>query len=244
VAEQSTDASSRVSHEAIGAPQYYLSPSMKAIEECSVYSFWPEEKYLITKYYLPGDRIADLACGMGRTTLCFHEMGFSVVGLDISNELIQAAKRRLPYLDLRVGSYTAIPESDRACSHVLISGNGIDFAYPDSERMAALLECARVLKPGGTLIFSSHNIKTLHLLSPLWWRRPLWKLKYAAKAFRPMARIEEGDLAGIWTAPEEVIRQTESTGFRFLEMVGVGLAKHPLRLRFGSMYIHYAFRRI
>lgn len=71
VAEHSTDASSRVSHDAIGGPQYYLSPSMKAIEECSVYSFWPEEKYLITKYYLPGDRIADLACGMGRTTLCF-----------------------------------------------------------------------------------------------------------------------------------------------------------------------------
>jgi ubiquinone/menaquinone biosynthesis C-methylase UbiE len=244
VAEHSRDASSRVSHPAVGAPEYYLSPTIKAINECSVYSLRPEEKYLVTKYYHPGDRIADLACGMGRTTLCLHEMGHPIVGMDISNELIQIARRRFPCLDLRVGSFTSIPEPDMSFTHVLISGNGIDLAYPESERMATLLESARVLKPGGTLIFSSLNIKSFHLFSPCVWRWPMWKLKNTAKAFRPTAHIEDKEMSGIWSAPEEVIRQTESAGFKFLEMIGIGLAKHPLRLRFRSLYIHYAFRRI
>ena len=134
-----------------------------AIDEYSAYLLFPEEKQLVAKHYKPGDRILDLACGMGRTTLRLHELGFVVRGVDASEIFIKTAQRRFPYLDLRVGSYDRIDEPDDAFSHVLISCNGIDYAFPESQRLTALRECARVLKPGGTLIYSSHNLKVAAL---------------------------------------------------------------------------------
>ena len=82
--------------------QTFSSP--ESLDVFSVYLLFPEEKLLFGKYYQPGDKILDLACGMGRTTLCLHEMGCSVRGTDVSPNLIKTAQRRFPYLDLRVGS--------------------------------------------------------------------------------------------------------------------------------------------
>jgi ubiquinone/menaquinone biosynthesis C-methylase UbiE len=240
-------ASSRISPERASALDYYLSPTSETVDECSVYSLWPEEKYLLSRYLRTGDRIADLACGMGRTTLCLHEMGYAIVGMDLSEALIRAARKRFPYLDLRVASFTDIPEPNESFSLALISGNAVDLAYPVSERITALRECARILKPHGTLIFSSHNLKSLHLISPCYWRRPVWKIRHALKAFRPVAHIAahsaEAGLHGLFVSPEEVIRQCEAEGFKFLEMVGMGVSKRRLNMNLRSVYIHYAFQK-
>lgn len=227
----------------IGAENLRYYSSSQAIEECSVYSLYPEEEYFITQYYRPGDKVLDLACGLGRTTLRLHEMGLLVVGIDLSETLISAAKRRFPYLDLRVGSFTSIEEPDAAYSHVLISSNAIDLALPESNRVAALHECARVLQPGGTLIYSAHNLKALHLLSPRYWRRPLWKLRHTHKAFRSLAPISEDGLHGLFAAPEAVIRQTESAGFKFLGMMGPAMSARLWLNRWLSISIYYAFRK-
>lgn len=227
---------------------YYLAPSQQTVDECSVYVFWPEERYLLGKYLRPGDRVADLACGMGRTTLRLHEMGHPVVGSDLSKALIQAALRRFPYLDMRAGSYTQVDLPHSSVDLVLISANAIDFAYPLSERFTALREAARILKPGGTLIYSAHNLKALHLFSPRYWRRPLWKIRHALRAFRRIARTDphalEDGTCGIYAAPEEIVRHTEAAGFRFLELCGTRMSTSMWRNRLTSIYIHYAFRRI
>jgi ubiquinone/menaquinone biosynthesis C-methylase UbiE len=172
-----------------------------------------------------------------------HEIGFSVVGIDLSEVLINAAKRRLPYLDLRVGSFICIAEPNAAFSHVLISSNAIDLALPESNRTVALRECARVLQHGGTLIYSCHNLKCLHLLSPRYWRRPFWKLRHTLKAFKSIAQVSEDGLHGLFVAPETAIRQTEGAGLRFLEMVGPTMSANPWFNRYFSFSIHYAFRK-
>jgi ubiquinone/menaquinone biosynthesis C-methylase UbiE len=148
-----------------------------AVAEWSLYRLLPEEEHLFNKYYRAGESVLDLACGMGRTALLLHEMGLSVRGIDRSEVLIDLARKRLPYLDLRVGSYDCIEEADSSFSHVLISSNGIDLAVPESQRVMALGECARVLRPGGTLIYSSHNVKSLHWFSPYYRHRLGWKLR-------------------------------------------------------------------
>jgi len=221
--------------------QFYTTP--QAIDECSVYRLYPLEKFLFAKYYKPGDRILDLACGLGRTTLRLHEMGFSVRGLDASEVLINIANRRFPYLELRVSSFACIEELNSSYSHVLISSNALDLAFPESERVTALHECARVLKPGGTLIYSSHNVKSLHFFSPRYWRRLLWKLRNSQKAFKARAYITEGSLHGLFASPEFVIQQTESIGFKYLEMIGPRMSRDWWRNRYCSIYIHYAFQK-
>jgi ubiquinone/menaquinone biosynthesis C-methylase UbiE len=219
----------------------YSSPD--AVAELSVYRLFPEEEYLFPKYYKPGESVLDLACGLGRTTLMLHEMGMTVRGVDRSKVFIEIARRRLPYLDLRLGSYDRIEEADSSFTHVLISFNGIDYAFPASQRETALRECARVLKPGGTLIYSSHNLKSMHWFSPYYKRRLRWKLRNSMKAFKEWSYILEDGAHAFYASQEFVVRQTEDVGLKLLEMrwfpkYGIGDLD-----RYLSPYIHYVFTK-
>jgi SAM-dependent methyltransferase len=223
---------------------FYLMPSGPAIDECSIYRLWPEERYLLETYCRNQGRILDIACGLGRTTLCMHEMGLHVLGMDFSESLIRVAQRRFPYLDLRVGSLTETNEPDASFQSCFISSQAIDLLHPEARRMDALRECARILEQGGTLICSSYNVKCLHLFSPHYWRRPLWKLRRAHLAFRRFAAISDGGIQGIFTAPEAVIAQAEDAGFHFVEMRGPSMSSSPIYNRYRSIYIYYVFRKL
>lgn len=215
--------------------------SAAAVAACSVYRLFPEEDYLFNKYYKAGESVLDLACGMGRTTLLLQEMGLSVRGVDRSDVFIHLAQKRLPYLDLRVGSYDCIEEPDSSFSHVLISFNGIDYAFPELQRVTALGECARVLKPGGTLIYSSHNLKSMHWFSPCYRHRLLWKLRHSARAYREWVYVLEDGLHTFYASPAFVVRQTESFGLKLLEMTWfrkLGIDRFD---RYFSPYVHYVF---
>lgn len=217
--------------------------STKALEEYSVYRLFPQEKYLFSKYYKIGDNVLDLACGMGRTTLLLHEMGLSVRGLDCSDIFIEIAKRRLPYLDLRVGSYSQLTEQDASFLHVLISFNGIDYAFPAAQREAAIRECARVLSPGGTLIYSSHNLKSLHWYSPYYRDRLLWKIRNVIHAFKEWGYILENGVHAFYASPDFVIKQTEATGLKLVEMKGFSrIGNERLDIYF-SPYVYYVFEK-
>ncbi len=220
--------------------EYYR--SAEAVESYSRYYLLREEKYLFRKFYCPGQTVLDLACGLGRTTVLLHEMGMQVRGSDLSDVLIQHARRRFPYIPFDVGSYTAIDAAHDSYDHVLISFNSIDHACPVTERVQALRECFRVLKPGGMFIFSSHNLKALHM-SPFLYRRVPWMLRNSLRAFREQAYVIDFGLCLSYAAPEYVIRQTESQGFRLVAMVGFRLAESLRFNKYFSPYIHYAWEK-
>jgi ubiquinone/menaquinone biosynthesis C-methylase UbiE len=217
--------------------------SDQAIADLSVYRLMEEEAYLFPKYYKSGESVLDLACGLGRTTLMLHEMGLKARGVDRAEVLINLAKRRLPYLDLRVGSYDKIEEPDASFSHVLISFNGIDYAFPAAQRTTALRECARVLKPGGTFIYSSHNLKSMHCFSPYYRGRLSWKLRNSSKAFRDGAYILEDGAHTFYASQELVRRQTEETGLKLIEMRWFRRLGIDGFDRYLSPYIHYVFSK-
>jgi ubiquinone/menaquinone biosynthesis C-methylase UbiE len=214
-----------------------------ALTEYSVYRLFLEEEYLFSKYYKTGDSVLDLACGLGRTTLLLHEMGLRVRGVDRSDVFIELAKRRLPYLDLRAGSYDHIEEDDFSFCHVLISYNGIDYAYPAAQRLAALRECARVLKPGGTFIYSSHNLKSMHWFSPRYRARLRWKLKNCARAFKEWAYVVEEGMHTFYASSDFVVRQTEEVGLKLVEMKWSHKFKPDRVDRYFTPYIHYVFAK-
>ena len=215
----------------------------EAVEAYSAYQLDPQERYLFAKYYKPGDRILDLACGLGRTTLRLHEMGLSVKGIDVSGVFIDLARKRFPYLDLQIGDYTHIEEPDSTYSHVLISESGLDYAFPEPQREVALRECVRVLKPGGTLIFNTHNLKSLHFFSPVNRHRLLWKSRYFLKAFLSRAYVFEDGRYLFYASLEFVIRQAEAAGLKFLEMVGPRMSTTRRFNRYLSAHIHYVFTK-
>lgn len=213
--------------------------SSAAVANLSHYCLHPEEEAIVAQYYKPGQSVLDLACGMGRTTLLLHEMGMKVRGVDRSEVLVELAKRRLPYLDLQQGSYAEINEPDNSFDHVLISLNGIDYAFPVEQRMQAMRECARVVKPGGTFIFCSHNLKSLHLFSPHYGNKKRWKLKNCLRAFKEWDYIHEEGLHTYYAPPKVILQQIASVGLQLVEMRWHPWPGDRPQDRYFSPYIYY-----
>jgi ubiquinone/menaquinone biosynthesis C-methylase UbiE len=213
------------------------------LEAHSNYALFPNEKYLIQKYFSPETSVLDLACGTGRTTVPLYERGYKVKGVDLSDVLINAAKKRFPYISFEQGSYTDIQEKDDSYDNILISHNGIDYAFPEEEREMAIKNCARILKRGGYLLLSSHNLKSLYF-SPFYFRRhKKWFLKNMIYGFNNKKYIY---VSGLWTffaSPEYFIAQIEKYGFTFKEMVGFRKSFGKTANKYFSPFIHYVFQK-
>jgi ubiquinone/menaquinone biosynthesis C-methylase UbiE len=97
-----------------------------------------------------GDRVLDVACGTGvvaRHALDAVGSGGSVVGVDLSESMLRVAKRMAPAVDWRLGDAQNLPCASESFD-VVLSQAGLMF-IPD--RVAALAEMRRVLRPGGRL---------------------------------------------------------------------------------------------
>ena len=217
-----------------------------SLERYSHYTLLPQERELFGKYYRPADKVLDLACGAGRTTVRLFERGIAVKGIALSERLICAALRRFPHIDFASGNFCEIPEPDQSFDHVLISYNGLDYANPETDRERAIRECFRVLYRLGTFIYSSHNIKSLHC-SPYYrhWDEIVFKLRHSAVAFRDKGYLKNPftKVLAFHASPEYVINQTEEAGFEFVEMLGFRNSRASAFNRYFSPYIHYVFRK-
>jgi ubiquinone/menaquinone biosynthesis C-methylase UbiE len=204
---------------------------------------YPNEKHLFIKYYAQGTSILDLACGGGRTTVRLYEMGYKVKGVDLSDVLISAAHKRFPYITFEEGNYTDIKEEDSSYDNILISHNSLDYAFPEEDREKAISECARVIRKGGTLVMSSHNIKSLYF-SPFYWKRHKWFLiKNICNGFGFYDKkyILALKMYTFFATPEYIIKQIEKHGFIFKEMIGFRPFFGRMSNKYLSPYIHYVF---
>lgn len=99
----------------------------------------------------PGERVLDVACGNGNTSLAAARRFCEVVGIDYVPMLLDEGRQRAEAdglaIDFREGDAEAIPFAD-ASFDVVLSTIGVIFA-PDQEKAAN--ELMRVCKPGGRI---------------------------------------------------------------------------------------------
>jgi SAM-dependent methyltransferase len=94
----------------------------------------------------PDARILDLGCGDGRLTLDAAARGARMVGVDLSPDLVAAARAR--GLDVQVADAAALPYPDASFDGVLSNAALHWMTAPEP----VLGEIARVLKPGGRFV--------------------------------------------------------------------------------------------
>ena len=119
----------------------------------------------ITSCFPSGARILDIGCGLGREAFALSDLGYAVVGIDISNEVISQVKKlsaekgySIPFLTYD-GEHLPFP--DASFDVVLIWAQTFGLLYGDECKRNYLQECKRVLKTGGLCSFSTHDYRYL-----------------------------------------------------------------------------------
>jgi len=105
------------------------------------------ERELVRSAFWPlGQRVLDIGCGEGATLRHLDEPE-GATGLDLFEDKIAFARRTLPRCRFVAGSAYELPFDDAAFDHLLVR----DLIHHLDEPYRFMIECARVLQPGGRI---------------------------------------------------------------------------------------------
>ncbi len=102
---------------------------------------------LITKQ--PGSSVVDLGCGNGSLTNHIAERGYTVMGIDDSEEMLRLAKKEHPNLRFIRGNAVSFHLDEKAD---VIFSNAVFHWIDEKDQPTMLSNICRNLKPGGELV--------------------------------------------------------------------------------------------
>ena len=105
-----------------------------------------------------GSKILDVATGTGQQAFAFAKKGYEVVGIDISEAMLNVAKKKNKYKNAKfeVADAANLPFADNS-----FDVSSISFALHDmplSIRERVLREMVRVTKPQGIIVIADYNL--------------------------------------------------------------------------------------
>ena len=152
---------------------------------------FPSEQAILQRLWTghPKGTVLDVGVGAGRTTQALSAAFANYIGVDYAASMVNRCRELFPALDFRAQDARALAFPDLSFDSVWFSFNGIDYV-PLEDRMDVLREAARVVRPGGTFVFSTHNLLAPPRPPARWpeWRRDGSLLRRGASHARRLLR--------------------------------------------------------
>lgn len=123
---------------------------------------WISEELVFRRVFRPEDRILELGSGTGRIAVGLAEIGYPhVMGIEIAKNMVKEARHIARVLELpvffRQGDATALKFEDDLFDGAIFGFNGLMQIPGRENRRKALREIHRVVRPGGALVFTTHD---------------------------------------------------------------------------------------
>ena len=149
-ASRRQDEINRAVYFARGVHLYYLSKSLMTVEAVCFQKYLP---------HILGRDVLDIGVGAGRTARHLAPLARRYEAIDYSPVMVRHLKKTMPEISVRQADFRDLRVfADDSFDFVLATANVID-ALSHEDRLSALSEAHRVLRPGGVFAFSSHNIQ-------------------------------------------------------------------------------------
>lgn len=141
-----------------------------------------------------GSRILDVPCGQGRHAHLLAEAGFNVDGLDYSDHLLKLARERgtAPNLRYTRGDMRRMPARwTGRFDAVLNLFTSFGFFTDPADDAKVIAEFARVLKPGGILVWhgGSRDGVMARFLARDWWATKDGTMIAHERSFDPLSGV-------------------------------------------------------
>lgn len=202
------------------------------------------ETIALLKYHdlFAGRDVLDIGVGTGRTTRYLNLLARRYVAIDYSPVMIDYMHRAMPDVASMLGDARDLSMFERGEFDFVFAPNNVIDALSHRDRLQCLQEIHRVLKPGGLLVFSSHNRELrpeLRTPSVEWSRNPVdsvlrirnWVRSMSNRARLESYQREEPDYALFCDAGHDYSclhyyidqrtqrRQLREQGFEVLEVI-------------------------
>lgn len=214
---------------------------------------WDIERQFVTEFMpAPPATVLDIGCGAGRTTVGLARLGYHVIAIDLAEALLAHARHRFPALDFRTMNATALSFPDAMFDAALFSYNGIDCIFPVAARQQCLAEVFRVLKPGGTFIFSSHNFVGAIFSGGYWYLRGYINAVRTLVHQRRNPHLREwyvrydepGGTQFLYSAPPgRTVDHLQRAGFTVVDVRGASGQRQPRRIRRREQHVYFVARK-
>ena len=104
----------------------------------------------------------DFGCGPGQTTRYLKDLGVEISGLDLSEKILEQARKIHPGIDFRKGNILELEFENDSIAGIVAFYAMVHFT--EEQVQAAFREVFRVLQPGGIFLSTYHiGEKTIHL---------------------------------------------------------------------------------
>jgi len=204
----SPDATPLASHNALQRRYFEARVPARMLPADTPYLNRQVERVVAALALVPGERVLEIGCGMGRHTFLLARRGLRVEGLDLSPVLLERLRARAPAdleIPLHAADLQALPPGLEARFDAVV---GFFMLHHVVDLDACLRGAARLLRPGGRL----------GLLEPNPWN-PLYYVQIALspgmtwEGDRGILRMRRGVVEGVMRGAGLAPAPTERFGF-------------------------------